>query len=106
MDLFQGEKPTGKVSAENPFIFRMSELPPTSETKGGSVTIVDSTIFEASQTIAASRVVIHPGSARALHWHPNADEWQYFIAGKGRVGVFDTGPNANTYGISELGILD
>jgi len=23
-----------------------------------------------------------------LHWHPNASEWQYYIAGKGRMTVF------------------
>ena len=29
-----------------------------------------------------------------MHWHPNADEWQYYIKGKARMGVFNTGPNA------------
>jgi len=31
-----------------------------------------------------------------MHWHPNADEWQYCIKGKGRMTVFNTGPNAMT----------
>ena len=31
-----------------------------------------------------------------MHWHPNADEWQYYIKGKGRMTVFNTGPNAMT----------
>jgi oxalate decarboxylase len=31
-----------------------------------------------------------------MHWHPNADEWQYYIKGKGRMGVFNTGPNVLT----------
>jgi oxalate decarboxylase/phosphoglucose isomerase-like protein (cupin superfamily) len=31
-----------------------------------------------------------------MHWHPNADEWQYYVKGKGRMTVFDTGPNALT----------
>src|SRR5947209_15611516 len=22
------------------------------------------------------------------HWHPNADEWQYYISGRARMGVF------------------
>jgi oxalate decarboxylase len=26
-----------------------------------------------------------------MHWHPNADEWQYYIKGKARMGVFNTG---------------
>jgi oxalate decarboxylase len=31
-----------------------------------------------------------------MHWHPNADEWQYYLKGKARMTVFDTGPNALT----------
>ena len=31
-----------------------------------------------------------------MHWHPNADEWQYWIKGNGRMTVFDTGPEAVT----------
>ena len=33
---------------------------------------------------------------REMHWHPNADEWQYYIKGNGRMTVFNTGPNAVT----------
>jgi oxalate decarboxylase len=33
---------------------------------------------------------------RELHWHPNADEWQYYIKGEARMTVFDTGPKAAT----------
>jgi oxalate decarboxylase len=31
-----------------------------------------------------------------MHWHPNADEWNYWIKGDGRVTVFNTGPQAIT----------
>ena len=31
-----------------------------------------------------------------MHWHPNADEWQYFIAGQGQMTIFNTGPQAVT----------
>ena len=33
---------------------------------------------------------------RELHWHPNADEWQYYLRGSARMTVFNTGPHANT----------
>jgi oxalate decarboxylase len=33
---------------------------------------------------------------REMHWHPNADEWQYWIKGTGQMTVFDTGPRAVT----------
>jgi oxalate decarboxylase/phosphoglucose isomerase-like protein (cupin superfamily) len=31
-----------------------------------------------------------------MHWHPNGDEWTYWIKGKGRVTAFQTGPKAVT----------
>jgi oxalate decarboxylase len=60
------------------------------------VQIADSSNFKASKTIAAALVTIHPGAMREMHWHPNADEWQYFISGQGQLTVFNTGPNAVT----------
>ena len=44
---------------------------------GGSIQVADSTNFPASRTVAAALNIIQPGSMRELHWHPNADEWQY-----------------------------
>jgi oxalate decarboxylase len=41
------------------------------------VRIADSRNFKASVTIAAALVTVHPGGLREMHWHPNADEWQY-----------------------------
>ena len=41
-------------------------------------------------------MTIRPGGMREMHWHPNADEWQYWIKGKGQMTVFNTGPNAVT----------
>ena len=64
------------------FSFRPSKLPITKRTKGGEVRIVDSTKFKISTTVAAAIVTVHPGGIRELHWHQNADEWQYFMAGK------------------------
>ena len=34
---------------------------------------------------------------RELHWHPNADEWQYYLSGSARMTVFAAGGNANTF---------
>jgi oxalate decarboxylase len=76
------------------------EMPPTKQTKGGEVRIVDSSNFKVSTT-AMAMVTVHPGGMRELHWHPNADEWQYFIAGKGRMTVVATGNKARTMGFQE-----
>ena len=31
---------------------------------------------------------MRPNSMRELHWHPNSDEWQYYISGRARLTVF------------------
>src|ERR1700704_850300 len=82
------------------FAFRTMEMPPTKQTKGGDVRIVDSSKFKVSTT-AMAMVTVHPGGMRELHWHPNADEWQYFLAGKGRMTVVATGNRARTMDFQE-----
>ncbi|MGG4141706.1 oxalate decarboxylase family bicupin [Paenibacillus algorifonticola] len=68
-------------------------------TPGGSVRIVDSSNFPASKAIAAALVEIKPGAMRELHWHPNNDEWQYYLSGQGRMTVFTGNGNARTYDV-------
>jgi oxalate decarboxylase len=80
----------------NPFTFSLGSEPYTRDTKGGKVQIADSNNFTVSKTIAAALVTVHPGGLRELHWHPNADEWQYWIKGRGEMTVFTAGPNAVT----------
>ena len=64
---------------------------------GGQVRIVDSSNFPAASTIAAALVEIEPGALRELHWHPNTDEWQYYISGQGVMTVFASGGKARTF---------
>jgi oxalate decarboxylase len=78
------------------FAFRTMCISPTKSTKGGEVRIVDSSKFKVSTTITMAMVNVHPGGMRELHWHPNADEWQYYISGKGRMTVVATGNKART----------
>ena len=67
------------------------------KTQGGTVRITDSSVFPASKTIAAALVEVEPGGMRELHWHPNADEWQYYIEGQARMGVFAASGQARTF---------
>jgi oxalate decarboxylase len=83
------------------FAFRTMELPPTKRTKGGEVRIVDSSKFKASITIAMAMVTVSPGGIREVHWHPNADEWQYYISGKGRMTIMATGGHGRTMDFEE-----
>jgi len=67
---------------------------------GGTVQIADSRNFHANTFVSASLVTLVPGGLRELHWHPNADEWQYYIKGTAQVGVFSAGPKAQTTNFS------
>ena len=67
------------------------------KTKSGTVRITDSSVFPISKTIAAALVEVEPGGMRELHWHPNADEWQYYIEGQARMGVFASSGQARTF---------
>ena len=42
------------------------------------VQIADSRNFLANKDVAAALVTLAPGGLRELHWHPNADEWNYW----------------------------
>jgi oxalate decarboxylase len=64
------------------------------------VQIADSRNFLANRSIAASLVTLRPGALRELHWHPNADEWQYYIKGKAQVGVSAACAKAQTTNFS------
>jgi len=52
--------------------------------------------FPISTTVTGAYMRIKPGSLRELHWHPNADEWQYYISGRARLGVFGSHGRART----------
>src|SRR5215471_19663692 len=76
-----------RVSSPIQYTFKMSDMEPTRKTPGGEVRIVDSRNFPVSKNIAAALITLKPGALRELHWHPNASEWQFWLAGKGRMTV-------------------
>ena len=78
------------------FTYRLSAQQPI-KVAGGQVRIVDSTNFPAASTIAAALVEVEPDGLRELHWHPNTDEWQYYITGRGRMTVFADSGKARTF---------
>jgi oxalate decarboxylase len=88
----------GGRSVESPiqYTFKLSTMAPTKVTPGGEVRIVDSRNFPATTQIAAALVALKPGAIRELHWHPNASEWQYWIAGQGRMSIVMHGGRART----------
>jgi oxalate decarboxylase len=78
------------------FSLRLGKMEPTFKTQSGQVRVVDTRNFPVSNTIAAAHVIVRPGGLRELHWHPNADEWQYYVQGRARMTVFFTGGKART----------
>jgi len=68
---------------------------PVFQSAGGSVRIADSQNFKVT-TMAAALVEVVPGGLRELHWHPTSDEWQYYISGTARMGVFHGEGRNNT----------
>ena len=103
--IFEGEVPPALGSdavyspagpVPEPFTHRMLAQDPV-EAAGGSARITDSSNFHVSKTIAAALVEVEPGGVRELHWHPNADEWQYYLGGQGRMTVFASAGKARTF---------
>jgi len=87
---------TGAGPVRHAFSHRMHAQEPI-RTRSGTVRIADSTVFPASKTIAAALIEVEPAGMRELHWHPNADEWQYYIEGQARMTVFAASGNAQTF---------
>lgn len=112
--IFQGKVPpplakdkvAGNGRVPQSFSYRLLQQEPL-RTKGGTARIVDSRNFYASKTIAAALVEIEPGSMRELHWHPNGDEWQYYISGEARMTVFAAEGKARTfnYQAGDVGVV-
>ena len=90
----------GTGAVPNSFAFFASRMQPTQATAGGNVKIVDRLNFPATN-IAAAIVTLKPGGLRELHWHPNEDEWQYYVKGSGRMTVFSAGGHARTMDFHE-----
>ena len=104
--IFQGSQP-GSIDDEFPkgkyvkkstqqFTHHMLAQEPKNTT-GGQVRITDTSNFPISKTVAAAHVIIKPGALREMHWHPNADEWSFFLSGRARVTVFGSEGTARTF---------
>lgn len=93
------DKAVGVEDVPQIFSHHMTAQDPI-KTSGGRAWITDSSIFPISKTVSAALVEVDPGAMRELHWHPNADEWQYYIEGKARMGVFAAHGQSRTFDFS------
>lgn len=83
------------ASMTGKYVFRASKAAPK-KYPGGATTVVDSKTFEVTN-MAALFIDLEPGGMREIHWHPDADELQYYVSGKARMTVFDAVNNARTF---------
>ena len=61
---------------------------------GGTFRLATVDEFPASKTMSGGLMVIEKGKQRNLHWHTDANEWHYYLRGKGQVAVFGSGGRA------------
>jgi len=78
-----------------PYVFHASKSP-ASKFDGGSTKVIDRRHFPET-TLSALIIDLEPGAMREIHWHPDADELQYYTKGQGRMTVFDATSNARTF---------
>jgi oxalate decarboxylase len=63
---------------------------------GGTFQMVSSKEFPISTTMTGAIQLLKPNALREMHWHPNADEWQYYISGHARLTVFGSNGRVRT----------
>lgn len=68
--------------------FRLLAQEPHAVHKGGREWRVGAAAFPLSTTMTGVLLELEPGALRELHWHPNADEWQYVVSGTIGVTLF------------------
>ncbi|KAL4245977.1 RmlC-like cupin domain superfamily protein [Abortiporus biennis] len=101
--IFPGQVPTSDTPVSDPqgqvpspYAFNFSQVPLIQYT-GGTAKIADSTSFAISTTIAVAVLHIEPGAMRSLHWHPQEDEWAFYLEGSARMTLFAADGNAQTF---------
>ena len=58
---------------------------------GGTFHLATVDEWPISKTMSGGLMVIKPGQMRKLHWNPNANEWHFYLKGKGQVALFGSG---------------
>jgi oxalate decarboxylase len=82
-------------TTQNPHKFRLGKMTPQM-LPGGWERIVSVKEFPINIALTSVLLYLEPGAIREMHWHPNADEWQYYLSGRSRVTVFAAHGRART----------
>jgi oxalate decarboxylase len=68
--------------------YRLMAQKPIRDFPGGTVHLASAREFPMSSTMSGGVMKLKPGALRELHWHPNANEWQYLARGRTRITLF------------------
>ena len=56
--------------------------------EGGTFRLATVDEWPVSKSMSGGVMIIKPGAMRKLHWNVNANEWHYYLRGKGQVALF------------------
>jgi oxalate decarboxylase len=68
--------------------------------EGGTFRLASVDEFPASKNMSGGQMVIKSGKQRNLHWHTNANEWNYYLRGKGQVALFGSGGRGKVFDVN------
>jgi len=88
-------KALGAATMTGSYVFRAADVP-SAPCAGGATRMIDATTFPVT-AMAMLLIDIEPGAMREIHWHPSADEIQYYVSGRARMTVFNAVDNARTF---------
>jgi oxalate decarboxylase len=86
--------------------YRLDQQPPK-VFPGGREFIVSQKEFPIQSSLTAARMDLQPGAMQEMHWHPHADEWQYYVRGRSRITVFGSHGRVRTeeFGPGDVGFI-
>ena len=61
------------------------------EFDGGTFRLATVDEWPIQKTMSGGVMTIRPGQMRKLHWNVNANEWHYYLKGRGQVALFGSG---------------
>lgn len=80
------QRQTAKI--EVPHTHNLSGQQPLVSLGGNELRLASAKEFPGSFNMSGALIHLEPGAMRQLHWHPNADEWQYVLNGEMDLTVF------------------
>ncbi|KAF2166038.1 hypothetical protein M409DRAFT_66930 [Zasmidium cellare ATCC 36951] len=88
--------PAGIIPGDQTYSYHWSQQE-AYEVPGGSVKILDTASFPIAKDFAVALFTVRPGAMRELHWHTTSDEWDYILAGQGRLTVYVAPSSSRTF---------